>query len=346
MPETLKTPSRPTISDVARRAGVSTATVSRVINRAAPVAEETAQRVWAAVDALGYTPSAPARMLASDRTGTIGLVIPEISGDFFAPMLRGIENGVRDLGYDLLIYANPNPEAHRGAKFPYPLGEHNTDGMMVFTDSLEEEEITRLHRIGFPLVLLHRMPPPGLDIPSVGFSNKFGARLLIDHLIEVHGYRRIGFLAGPPNNEDSHWREMGYREALEAHGLEFDPAWVRAGGFDDEVAQATMVDWLRDGLDIQAVFSGDDESALGVMVALREAGLRIPEDLAVVGFDDIPLSRHLTPPLTTVRAPIEAAGVVAARQLANLIHGEIADSLTLLPTELMIRRSCGCHIYK
>jgi DNA-binding LacI/PurR family transcriptional regulator len=317
-----------------------------VINRAAPVAETTARRVWDAVEALGYTPSAPARMLASNKTGTIGLVIPEIGGDFFAPMLRGIEAGVRQLGYDLLIYANPRPAARNRRRFHYPLGEHNTDGLMVFTDSLEDGEIVRLHKIGFPLVLLHRSPPDGLEIPCVTFSNKSGARRLVDHLIEVHGYQRIGFLTGPPHNEDSYWRENGYRESMAAHGLEIAPAWIRVGGFDDEQAHATMKRWLAEGLELQALFTGDDESALGVVVALREAGLRVPEDLAVVGFDDVPLSRHLTPPLTTVRAPIEEAGRVAAQELASLIEGAKAEPLTLLPTELVIRKSCGCNLQK
>jgi DNA-binding LacI/PurR family transcriptional regulator len=331
-------PARVTIADVARRAGVSTATVSRVINRSAPVAGGTAARVRAAIAALNYVPRAAARSLASQRTHTLGLLLPEISGSFFPPLLRGIEAGARENGFDLLIHSTQARPPRR------PLGEHNTDGLLVFPDSLDEAELARLHRARFPVVLLHRSPPEGLDIPCVTFENKDGARRLVEHLIQVHGYRRIAFLRGPDGHEDSHWREMGYREALAAHAIPFDPALVARGGFDEREAQAPVERWLEDGVQIEAIFAGDDEAAWGVIAALRRAGRRVPEDVAVVGFDDSPIAHHLAPlPLTTVRAPIERAGLEAARQLVRLIRTGQADPLVLLPTELVVRRSCGCR---
>jgi DNA-binding LacI/PurR family transcriptional regulator len=329
--------SRATILDVAARAGVSIATVSRVLNKTGPVAEATTTRVFDAIRELNYTPHAAARVLASRRTNTLGLILREISGPFFQPMLRGIEAAASEHGFDLLIHCTQrlNRQPH------YPLSERNSDGLLVFTDSLAEAELERLGRTGFPIVLLHRSPPPGLNIPVVTFENKSGARRLVDYLIETCGYRRIAFLAGPPNAEDSKWREMGYRESLEAHGIPFDPALIRLGGFSEEVACQTVQDWLRDGLDVDAIFSADDESAVGAMRALKEAGLRIPEDIAVVGFDDIQLSRYVTPTLTTVHAPIEMAGYEAIRQLVSLIRTGEAAPLTMLPTELVIRESCG-----
>ena len=336
-------PDRATIADVAERAGVSIATVSRVINQTAPVAEETAARVQAAIAALNYVPRAAARSLASSRTDMVGLLLPKISGYFFPPLLRGIEAGTRESGFDLLIYTTQDRGDPAGAP-RRPLGEHNTDGLLVFTDSLDEAELVRLHDIGFPMVLLHQTPPDGLDIPCVTFENKAGARRLVDHLIDVHGYRRVAFLRGPAEHEDSYWREMGYREALEAHGLSFDPALVGYGGFDQAEAQVTIERWLGEGLVLDAIFAGDDEAASGVITALHRAGKRVPEDVAVVGFDDSPIARRLTPlPLTTVHAPIERAGYEAACQLARLIRTGQAEPLVLLPTELVIRRSCGCH---
>ncbi len=329
---------RPTISDVARLAGVSIATVSRVMNETAPVADETVEKVRQAMKMLGYIPQTAARTLAGRKTETVGLLLPEIGGAFFAPMLRGIEQGLQGSGFDLLIYATTQDPEKDGRG---PLGEHNTDGLLVFTNRLGHAEITRLHQRGFPLVLLHRTPPRGLDIPYVSFENKAGTRRIIEHLIEVHGYRRIGFLA-TAGNEDSTWRELGYREALDAHGIAFDPALVAEGGFDDILAQSAVRQWLVDGVELDAIFAGDDEAASGAIIALNRAGKRVPADVAVVGFDDVPFAAHLLPPLTTVRAPIETAGRVAAEQLICLIQTGEAQSFTLLPTELVIRQSCGC----
>jgi DNA-binding LacI/PurR family transcriptional regulator len=160
----------------------------------------------------------------------------------------------------------------------------------------------------------------------------------------VHCYRRIAFLRGPENHEDSYWRELGYREALEAHRIPFDPTLVATGGFHKGMAQVAVGQWLRDGVEMDAVFAGDDESATGVITALRQAGKRVPEDIAVVGFDDVHMADYLMPPLTTVRAPIERTGREAVRQLVRLIRTGQAEPLVLLPTELVIRRSCGCNL--
>lgn len=337
----LKVFPRATIADVAERAGVSIATVSRVINQTGPVAEETAAQVQAAIAELKYVPHAAARGLASRKTHTLGLLLPGISDQFSAAMLRGIEVGARAGGYDLLIHST-HIESGAGPVPRRRLGEHNTDGLLIFTDSLDDAELTRLYQLGFPMVLLHRSPPDSLNIPCVTFENKSGSRKLIDHLIEVHGYRRIAFLAGPEEHEDSYWREMGYRESLTAHNLPFDPALMALGGFNQDQAQHSVENWLRQGVEIEAIFSGDDEAGIGALAALQRAGKRVPEDIALVGFDDIDVSRYLSPPLTTVRAPIEQAGREAARQLVQLIQSGRADPLILLPTELVIRRSCGC----
>lgn len=332
---------RATISDVAKLAGVSIATVSRVINETAPVASETVEKVRQAVTMLSYTPQPAARTLAGHKTDTVGLLLPEIGSAFFAPMLRGIEAGLQESSFGLLIYATTQ-DTDKSKRGSGALGEHNTDGLLVFTNRLSDAEITRLHQRGFPLVLLHRTPPQGLDIPYVTFENKAGARRAVEHLITVHGHRRIGFLAGPAGNEDSVWRELGYREALEAHNIPFDPALVMNGSFDDIIAQSAVRQWLYEGVEFDAIFAGDDEAAAGAIIALRRAGKRVPEDVAVIGFDDVPFAAHQLPPLTTVRAPIELAGKVAAEQLVRLIRYGEAHSFTLLPTQLIIRQSCGC----
>jgi DNA-binding LacI/PurR family transcriptional regulator len=329
----------PTIADVARHADVSIATVSRVLNGTTPVQPEKADRVRLAMEELQFVPRQAARVLASNRTNTIGLVLSEISGAFFPPMLKGIEASTYEAGYDLLIHSTKKEGPSRR-----PLGEHNTDGLLIFTDSLDHRELHRLHNMNFPMVLLHQTPPDLLNIPAIAIENKEGAAMLVSHLIEVHSRRRIVFLQGPERHEDSVWRERGYRGALEAHNIAFNPELVASGEFDEDEAFATIQQMLLDGIEFDAIFAGDDDSAIGAMRALKLAGRLIPRDVAVVGFDDVPFARYLSPALTTVRAPIEEIGREAIHQLVRLINGEKAEVLTLMRTELVIRESCGCKL--
>jgi LacI family transcriptional regulator len=333
----------PTIADVAKKADVSIATVSRVINASTPVNPETAERVRDAIKGLNYFPSPAARILASRRTNTIGLILPEISGAFFPPMLKGIEAGVREAGFDLLIHTTQSIE---GITPRHRLGEHNTDGLLVFIGSVDDGELIRLRQLNFPVVLLHQTPPAGLKIPMVTVENKSGAQKLVEHLIELHHCRRIAFLQGPDGHADSVWRERGYREALRNHRIPFDPTLVGKGEFNHDSARAAVQAWLLDGIEFDAIFAGDDEAASGAMQALLEYGKRIPDDLAVVGFDDISFSKYLNPPLTTVRAPTERVGSESVRQLVSLIRKGHAEAEVLLPTEMVIRRSCGCEFEK
>jgi LacI family transcriptional regulator len=337
---------QPTISDVAQMAGVSIATVSRVINGTSPVASQTAQRVQDAIRRLSYVPQAAARVLASRRTETLGLLLPEIGGAFFSPLLRGIEAEAQAAGFDLLIHATSHiphasrPVAHR------PLGEHNTDGLIVFTQSIDEHELARLHALNFPTVLLYQTSPASLGIPSITIENKNGARKIVEHLIQVHHYRRIVFLRGPDNNQDSEWRERGYRQALEANGILFDPALVLTGEFNEEEARKSIRYLLTKGIEFEAVFGADDDSAAGAISAIIQTGKHVPRDIAVAGFDDVPIARYLRPALTTVRAPIEQVGREGVRQLVRQIRGQQADELVMLQTELVIRESCGCETIK
>jgi len=336
----MKTSNNATIRDVARRAGVSVATISRYLNKTAPLAAETAERVRSAMEELNFSPHPAARNLATKRTNTIGLVLPEIGGDYYTPLLRGIEAASSESGFDLLIHSTrPHQSGNRPRR---PLNEHNTDGLLVFTDALDTPELTRLNSIGFPVVLMHQSAPESLKIPVVTIENQSGAYHIVDHLITAHNRRRIVFLRGPDNNEDSDARELGYHQALKQHGIPVDPSLIARGGFDSKGAYQGIKDRLTRNIQFDAVFSGDDDSAIGVLDALKQAGLRIPEDVSVAGFDDSIFAGLLSPPLTTVRAPIEAVGHEAVHQLIRLIRGEDADPVTTIPTEVILRRSCGC----
>jgi DNA-binding LacI/PurR family transcriptional regulator len=332
---------KPTISDIARAAGVSISTVSRVLNANVPVVPETAERVWQAIERLDYTPNAAARHLAGQRANSIGLLLPGIGGVFFTPMLRGIERCVRENGLDLLIYASAQND-QTDLLHKKPLGEHNTDGLLAFTGSLSDRELGWFHRRSFPVVLLHRLSPPEMEIPSVTFENCLSAERLVSHLIEVHGCRRIAFLRGPEDNEDSRQREIGYRAALARHGIPVDSELFEQGNFEARQAVQAVQRLLEKDAHFEAIFAGDDEAAAGVFLALSQRGLRVPQDVRVVGFDDNDLAPLLPTPLTTVHAPIEDAGYEAAHQLIHLIQTGAAEKQVIFPTTLVIRRSCGC----
>jgi DNA-binding LacI/PurR family transcriptional regulator len=215
----------------------------------------------------------------------------------------------------------------------------------VFANSLSEKRITRFHERHFPVVLIHRSPVNGLEIPFVTVENKAATRKLVDHLVLEHNRRRILFLRGPAEQEDSYWREVGYRTALADHNIPIDESLILDGHFERDISYEAIKALLAQPNQTQfdAVFAGDDDAAIGVFDALKEAGISIPEDVSVVGFDDSRMAPFLAPPLTTVRAPTAEVGRSAAQQLFYLLEGKKPDLETLHPTEIVIRRSCGCH---
>lgn len=331
-----------TIYDVAREAGVSVATVSRYINRNAPVSAEVAERLDRVMSALRYVPHAAARHLASRKTRVIGLLLNNLHNDFFVPLLNGVEAVVRKKEYNLIV-ATYHADSRNHTQ--PPIGPHNTDGLLVFSDGLFDEDLANLNASGFPMVLVHRTPPPSLAIPSVTVENTEITHKLVEHLIQVHGKRRILFLRGPVNQEDSNRREVGYKSALAANGIPFDEKLMLNGDFEREIAFQVLNDFLGNGKRVafDAVFTGDDDAAIGALKALHKYGYRIPEDVAVIGFDDLGFAPFLNPPLTTVRAPTESVGRIAAERLFDLLENQLSSGAVILPTEIIIRRSCGCQ---
>ena len=330
-----------TIRDVARKAGVSVATVSRYINRNAIVSPEVSSRLAKVMDELKYVPHAAARHLASRKTRVVGLLLNNLHNDFFVPLLNGVEAIVRQNGYNLIIATHHSNI--RNETLP-PIGPHNTDGMLVFSDGLVDEDLKNFNSTGFPMVLVHRTPPPSVSIPSVTVENVEITKRLIEHLIRDHERRRIVFLRGPIQQEDSVRREAGYRSALEANGIPFDENMILNGEFEREIAYDVMNNFLNNGrhTEFDAVFTGDDDAAIGVMRSLQQHNFEIPKDVSVVGFDDLGFAPFLNPPLTTVRAPTESVGRIATERLFELLESQEAQGVTLLPTEIVIRRSCGC----
>ncbi len=330
-----------TIYDVARQAGVSVATVSRYINQNAPISIQVAERLDKVMTELRYVPHAAARHLASKKTRVVGLLLNNLHNDFFVPLLNGVEAVVRQKGYNLIVATyHANSREHSQP----PIGPHNTDGLLVFSDGLVDDDLANLNECGFPMVLVHRTPPPALSIPSVTVENVQITRQLVEHLIKVHGKRRILFMRGPLSQEDSAWREMGYRSALQANGIPVDENLMLNGDFERGIAYEVLNDYLGNGEQVafDAVFSGDDDAAIGILKALHQHGLRVPEQVAVIGFDDLGFAPFLNPPLTTVRAPTETVGRLAAERLFAVLENQPASETIILPTEIIYRRSCGC----
>jgi LacI family transcriptional regulator len=330
-----------TIRDVARQAGVSVATVSRYINRNAPVSTEVAERLGHVMSELRYVPHAAARHLASRKTRVIGLLLNNLHNDFFVPLLNGVEAVVRKKGYNLIV-ATYHADSR---ELPPPIGPHNTDGMLVFSDGLVDEDLANLTANGFPMVLVHRTSPPSVNIPSVTVENLEITQKLVEHLIQDHGKRRILFLRGPLHQEDSYRREVGYKSALAANNIPFDENLVLNGEFERDIAYEALDHFLGNGRRVafDAVFAGDDDAAIGVLKALHKHSFRIPEDVAVIGFDDLGFAPFLNPPLTTVRAPTESVGRIATERLFALLENHPSEEMVVLPTEIIFRRSCGCQ---
>lgn len=332
---------RPTIDDVAAVARVSTATVSRVVNGKGQVSERTAQRVHSAIEELGYIPHGAARDLARSETRILGIAVPGTITPYYASLFRGIDRRSSEDEYSLLVYVN-HVHGDAGYQQSLVLGGHNTDGMIIFTNSVTDNVIQKLHRRRFPMVLLHREPPSGTEMPCITVNNETGVRQLMTHLIEVHGCRRIAHIQGIGNNRDTAERDACYRAVLREHGLPIDESIIAPGDFMTDLSEQVVTRWLEQGKQFDAIFAADDNAAVGALTALRSAGMRVPEDVAVVGFNDDPMAAHLTPKLTTVRADTEEVGYQAAQQLLALIQEKPVEMLIRLPTEIVVRESCGC----
>jgi len=289
---------------------------------------------------LGFFPHSAARKLAAQKMNTVGLLLTDIEGGFFTPMLSGIERASRQAGYDLLISTAGKTEEQDFRTIP--IGPQNTDGMLVFAGSLNKGILLQLHKMNFPIVLIHQSSPEGYAIPCVTVENKAATARIVEHLIISHGRKRIVFLRGPYNHEDSHWREIGYKTALQNHGIAIQEELIANGNFNREVAKKAIANLIKREIQFDAVFSGDDEAAIGVLLALSENNIKVPEVVSVVGFDDQRMSAYLTPPLTTVVAPTEKVGSAATQQLLRIINKETPEIVTLISTEIIIRKSCGC----
>lgn len=324
-----------TIRDVARAAGVSVATVSRALNGASNVLPETRQRIEQAARALRFTPSGAARSLITRRTDTIGALLPDLHGEYFSELIRGIDQAARARGLHLLVSSSHGNADEAAAALRAMNGR--VDGLLVMSPHADADFLRHNLPGSLPAVLLNS----GIDLEdhaSFVVDNLGGATTMTRHLV-ASGRQRVAFITGPQGNDEAAQRLAGYRAGLKP-GM---PEMVFEGDFSEEAGWAAGRRIANHKPRPDAVFAANDMMAVGCMAALHEAGLRVPEDIALAGFDDIPIARYVTPALTTIRVPIAALGAAALDALVQAVEAPATQArhTVVTPVELVVRRSCG-----
>ena len=328
-----------TIKDVARVAGVSVATVSRAHNRSRLVTEATGRRVRAVAERLGYSPHAAARSLSTSRTNTIGVLLPDLYGEFYSELIRGIDQTAQRHGFHLLLASSHNEKDAITAALQSMRGR--VDGLLVMSPAPGAHLVVLDLLPSFPVLLLNSAAT-GAAFDAITIANARGAADMVEHLVGL-GHRRLAMILGPEKNADAAERLRGFRAASQAAGLKRDDVWEVPGDFTDSSGFESGVELLRHARRPTAVFAANDAMAIGALSALREAGVAVPQEMAVAGFDDIPMARYTHPPLSTVRVDIVALGTRAATRLLEAVgnsrrHRKRRERL---PVALVIRESCG-----
>ncbi|MBE8517792.1 LacI family DNA-binding transcriptional regulator [Amycolatopsis sp. H6(2020)] len=324
-----------TIRDVAARAGVSVATVSKVINERYGVSAATLARVRAVIEELGYEASLVAQSLRNHRTNVIGILVADLE-PFSTELLKGAADAIRGSGFELVVYS-------AGGRTGDPVGWEKrylsrlsgtlVDGALLVTPTVSLEAVP-----GTPVVAVDPHTGPS-HLPTIDSDNLRGAQLATEHLLDL-GHRRIAFLSGRPDLQSAELRKTGYLRALTAAGITPDEDLIRIGAYDPEISAASAHALLTGPDRPTAVFAANDISAIATVGAARELGLAVPDDLSVVGFDNVPESALCSPPLTTVDQPIREMGHRAIRMLIALINGdEVERTHVTLDTGLVVRRS-------
>jgi LacI family transcriptional regulator len=333
-----------TIRDVARVAGYSVATVSRVLNGSGPVADETRRRVREAATSLRFSPNVAARSLSTSRTHTIGVLLPDLHGEFFSEVIRGIDQAAQRQGYHVLVSSSHNAPAEISAALGTMRGR--VDGVAIMSPVIDGATLAAELPPSLPLVLLNCAGGQE-DVDSLGIDNFGGAYAMTRHLLAL-GRQRIAFIRGPSGTGDAEARLRGYRDALRDAGAESRGEWIYDGDFQKGAGLAAVERLLATSPRPDALFASNDAMAIAAMSALRGAGLRVPDDVAVTGFDDIPVARFMNPSLTTVRVDIAGLGARAVRTLIHAVahRNEHARVRETLATTLVVRASCGAEVVR
>ena len=318
-----------TIRDVAKRAQLSIATVSRALNGFGNVSEQAREKIAAVVKELGYVPHAGARSLSLSRTNAIGVVLPALHGEFFSEIVRGMDQVASARGYFLLL-SNMHPEAPGGSAGVLRALRGRVDGLLLMAPHVQDQELVEALPSGLPTLLINTRGHPA-GCPGIYLDNAAGAKAVAAHLLAL-GRRRIVYISGPAGNIDAQERAGAFQKAA-------GKALVTTvlGDFYEESGERAVRDLLAKGVKFDAIFAANDNMAMGALMALREAGLKVPEDVAVTGFDDIPLAKHLG--LTTVRVRIAELGERALERLIGILGNRDNGGDEMHAPELVVRAS-------
>jgi len=336
---------RATIRDVAREAGVSLGTVSLALSDNPSVAKTTKAHVREVGSRLGYQSSALGQALRHGRTNAIGVVVPHsghhvFSHLYFMELLEGISE-VLNAEAKTLVLSTSSKESEEAMAYAKIVRSQIVDGLILASAALHDKHIAQLQLTPYPFVFIGRYPPD-LSVYAVGIDDVGGARAATQHLLD-HGHTRIAHIGGPEGHLSTIDRCQGYEEALRGAGQDARPEHFIFGDYSEESGRLGMKALLALPHPPTAIFAGNDETAVGAMAVLRAAGIEPGAEFPVVGFDDVRLARVVTPPLTTIRQPMKSLGSSAAELLLRLIRGERPEQFQWgLPTQLIIRRSCGC----
>jgi LacI family transcriptional regulator len=328
-----------TIKDIAKKAGVSYSTVSRALNNDKIIKQETRERIARIAREMGYKPNAIARGLVMKETNTLGLVIPDITNPFYPEVARGIEECANEYGYTIFL-CNSNWDSVKENKYIDILQSKRVDGIIVAPVSQELDIIRKTYAASMPVVFVGKKIEFS-NSSYVVIDNRKGGFIATEYLLNK-GYTRIAFIGGLEKDSTNHDRLMGYQDALKINNIPVDPSIIKQGSFKRESGYDSMISLLEQGNEIQAVFAGNDVIAFGVMQAIRAKGLRIPEDIAVVGFDNIPISGYPEISLTTVDQDKYKIGRLAAEMAINYIKNSEdtwESKAVVLEPKLVVRNS-------
>jgi LacI family transcriptional regulator len=329
-----------TIKDVAKAANVSIATVSRVFNNAVVVEEATRVRVQEASQRLNYIPNALGRSLSTRRTDAIGLLLPDLFGEFFSEVLRGSDQTAQQANYHLVVSSSHNDRAEIRAALRMMRGR--VDGLVIMSPHLDAETLNRNLPQSLPVVLLNCYVDTD-RFDSLNIDNYGGAYAMTRHLLS-HGHKHIAILKGTEKNMDAAERLRGFNVAVADHGGDGGVRYEISGNFSEAAGYDAVKEILALTPRPTAVFASNDSMAIGALSALRDCGLQVPKDIALAGFDDIPIASYMTPSLTTVRVGIHGLGVHAIETVLHAFKNknEHRKQQVLLSTTLSLRGSCGC----
>lgn len=327
-------PAASTLHEVARIAGVSPSTVSRILNGTARVSEDKRKAVEAAIANLSYKPNLLAQGLKKGRAMTIGILTQDLASPFFTEALMGVEAALNGTGYAPLIVSG-HWHADEEAERVELLMARRVDGIVILSGSLSDKQIAGFAQ-RLPIVATGRRLDSG-QARGIALDQLEGARLATDYLLEL-GHRQIAFIAGLPDHDDARSRLAGYRAGLEAAGIAFNPALIVQGNFQESGGLLAVNELLESHQRFTAIFCANDQTAYGARLALYRRGIRVPEDISLIGFDDLPNSNYTTPPLTTVRQPVYEMGKLAAHTVLQLLADEL-PLLPSLPLDLVVRES-------